>query len=105
MKKSLNIKQSSHMEIIQEVAFKSLKRITVGEIINFRKISKVDKNAYYNNLKLKYILHLGLLGLEYKINNEIEHIVFSYIDYLIHELPAENMEDDYEFTLSVNLTT
>ena len=102
MKKSLNIKQSSHMEIIQEVAFKSLKRITVSEIINLRKLSKVDETAYYNNLKLKYILHLGLLELNFKITHEIEHIVLSYIDYLIHELPVENMEDDYEFTLSIS---
>jgi len=102
MKKGLNINRSSHMEIIQGVAFKSLKRITVSEINNLRKLSKVDDTAYYNNLKLKYILHLGLLGLKYKINNEIEHTVFSYIDYLIHELPVENMEDDFEFTLSLN---
>ena len=102
MKKSLNIKQSSHMEIIQEVAFKSIKRVTVSEIINLRKLSEVDNTAYCNNLKLKYILHLGLLGLTFIINKEIEHIVFSYIDYLIHELPVENMEDDYEFTLSIN---
>lgn len=101
MKKSLNVKRSSRMELLQEIAFKSLKNVTVGEIVNLRKISEVDKIAYFNNLKLKYILHLGLLGLKYKINNEIEHTLFSYIDYLIHELPVENMKDDYQFTLSI----
>ena len=102
MRKRININHHSHMELLQEVAFKSIKGITVSEIINLRKLSEVDSTAYNNNLKLKYILHLGLLGLKFKINNEIEHIVFGYIHYLIHELPVENMENDYEFTLSIN---
>ena len=101
MKKKLDIKQSSHMELLQEVAFKSLKGITVGEIITLRQLSKVDKTAYSNHLKLRYILHMGLLGLKFRITFQIEHTVFSYIDYLIHELPVEYMEDDYEFTLSM----
>lgn len=101
MKKELNIQLDTHMELIQEVAFKSLDGIKVSEIKELRYTCKKDEIAFFNKIKLKFIIHLGFLGLEYKITHEVEPILFSYIRYLLHELPVENLDSDDKFHLSI----
>jgi len=103
MNKELNLQLDIHtdLDLIQEVAFKSLAGIKVSEIIKLRHTYKQDEKDYYNQIKMKYIIYLGLLSKEYKVNKEVERILFSYISHLIHELPVENMDDDDEFTLSI----
>lgn len=92
MRNQLNLHVDSHIKMIQEVAFNSLAGITVGEISDLRNIFHQDTYHYFNLIKLKYILHLGLLNVEYKISDEVEQILFSYIHYLITEIQLENMD-------------
>lgn len=94
MKKQFNVQFDSHMEMVQEVAFKSLEGITVGEISELCHLFIQDTHKYFNLIKLKYIMHLGLLNLEYKISDEVEHILFSYIHYLITEIQLENTDSN-----------
>lgn len=102
MKKELNIQLDAHMDLIQEMAFKSLDGIKVSDIIELRHTCKRDENMFFNQIKLRYILPLGLLGFKYKINVEIERILFGYINYLIHAIPVESMERDVALQLSIN---
>ena len=102
MKRELNIQLDTHMDLIQEMAFKSLGEIKVSEIIELRHKCKRDENMFFNQIKLRYILPLGLLGLKYKINVEVERILFGYINYLIHEIPVESMERDATLHISIN---
>ncbi|MCL1701168.1 hypothetical protein [Lysinibacillus sp. Bpr_S20] len=102
MKKELNMQLNIHMDLLQDIAFKSINGITVKEIIELRQIYQQGKYKYFNQLKIRYILHLGYLGLEYEITPELECILFSYINNLIQELPVEGLDNDNVFHLSVN---
>ena len=95
------MKKELDLQLLQDVAFKEINGIKAKEILQLRNIRKEDTYEYYNKLKLKYITSLGFLGLEYKVNQEIEKAVFAYIDYLIHQLPAEKMADsNAQFNIS-----
>lgn len=102
MKKELNIQLDEHMDLIQDIAFKSIKGITKKEIIELRQTYQLDEYKYFTQIKLRYIVHLGFLGLEYKKTHEVERILFSYISYLIHELPMDGLDNVNKFHLSVN---
>ena len=92
MNKQINLQLDSHLDKVQEVAFKSLAGITFIEIFELQQIYNQDFQKYFNLIKMKYIVHLGLLNLEYKISDEVEHILFSYIHYLISEIHLENKD-------------
>lgn len=96
MKKQLNLRLEEHVAMIQEVAFKSLSGIKVSEIKELRQLFNQDKHRYFNKIKLKYVILLGILGLEYSATDKVEGILFSYITHLITELPIENSSDDNE---------
>jgi hypothetical protein len=98
MKKELNLQLDAHVELLQDISFKSINGIKVKEIIELRTLCKKNKYDYFNRIKLKYIVGLGMLGLEYKIHTGIEKVLYSYINYLIHELPVENYDSDAEFS-------
>ena len=102
MKKELNMQLDINMDLLQDIAFKSIGGITVKEIIELRQIYQLDAYEYFSRIKIRYILHLGLLGFEYKITHEVERILFSYINHLIHELPVDGLDSDNEFHLSVS---
>jgi len=99
MKKELNLQLDAHMELIQDIAFKSINGIKVNEIIELRKLCKKNKHDYFYTIKLKYIVGLGMLGLKYKIDDSIEKVLYSYINYLIHEIPVENYNSDAELSI------
>ena len=94
MRKQVNLLLTSHLEMLQEVAFKSLTGIRVIEIFELRQILNQDAHKYFNLIKLKYMVYLGLLNLEYEISEEVEHILFSYTHYLISEIHLENMNSN-----------
>lgn len=94
MKRELNLQKDTHMDLLQEMAFISLTGTKVREIKELRFTFEQDKNEYFNSLKLKYVVLLGLLGLEYKISCEVEYTLFSYIDYLIREIIYDSLDDD-----------
>lgn len=94
MRKQVNLLLTSHLEMLQEVAFKSLTGIRVIEIFELRQILNQDAHKYLNLIKLKYMVYLGLLNLEYEISEEVEHILFSYTHYLISEIHLENMNSN-----------
>lgn len=96
------MKRELNMELLQDIAFKSIGGITVKEIIELRQTYQLDEYEYFNRIKLRYIVHLGLLGFEYKITHEVERILSSYINHLIHELPVDGLDSDNEFHLSVS---
>jgi hypothetical protein len=50
--------------------------------------------------EIEVLTLLRFLGVEYKINQEIERVVFTYIDYLIHQLPVKNMDSNAQFNIS-----
>lgn len=96
MKKQINLQLDSHLEMVQDVALKSLAGITLFEIFELHQTFNQDAHKYFNLIKIKYIVHLGLLNLEYKISDEVEHKLFSYIHYLINEIRLENMDGNYK---------
>lgn len=100
MKKQLNLQLDTHIEMVQEVAFKSLAGITVGEISELRLMFNQDTHSYFSLIKLKYVIRLGLLNLEYKISDELEHILFSYIHYLISEIQLENLKSSHKIFIN-----
>ncbi|WP_391116878.1 hypothetical protein [Psychrobacillus sp. L3] len=102
MKKELNLQSNLHVELIQKLALKSLNGIKVSEVLELRQTYKQDKNIYFNLLKLKYIIHLEFLSIEYKITKEVEKAVFGYVNYLILELPMNDLLEDAEITISIN---
>ena len=97
MKKELNVHLDTHLDLIQEVAFKALAGIKVSEMNELRYTYEQDEYKFFNQIKLKYVLPLGLLSFEYKINHEVERILFSYINYLIHEIPVKKTDNDVQF--------
>lgn len=99
MKKELNMQLDEHLDLLQNIVFKSIGGITVKEIIELRQTYQLDEYEYFNRIKLRYIVHLGF---EYNLTQEVERILFSYINHLIHELPIEGLDNDNEFHLSVS---
>lgn len=102
MKKVLNLQLDEHAELLQDIAFKSINGIKTKEILELRAIRKNDSYKYFNLIKLKSVLFLGWLGFEYNINLEIEKIVLGYIDYLVNNLPVENMDSDAQFFTNIS---
>jgi len=96
MKKQFDLQVEEHVDLLQKVAFQSLSGIKVSEIKELRRLFNQDKREYFNKTKLKYIILLGLLGLEYSGTDKVEEILFSYITHLITELPIDNFNDNNE---------
>lgn len=105
MKKELNLQMDTSLELLQNIAFKSLEGIKVSEVVELRRILLADEHEFFNLIKLKYILHLGLLGLEYKITTEVERVLFGYINYLLHELPVDSWDENDKLSFSMNYLT
>ncbi|MFS0637297.1 hypothetical protein AB1K84_15465 [Mesobacillus foraminis] len=103
MKREFNLQLNEHMELLQDIAFKSINGIKVKEIVELRKLHNEDTYSYLNRIKLRYIALYGLLGLEYHVNQEIEKVLFSYITHLIKELPVENLNPYNEINISVSV--
>ncbi|MDF2039855.1 hypothetical protein P2R12_23215 [Cytobacillus oceanisediminis] len=93
MKKELNLIIASHMELLQGTAFKAISGISVKEILELRNIYSNDRYEYFNRVKLKYIFPLGMLVLTFKINTDIEKVLFQYFNHLMYGLPAEQYKD------------
>jgi hypothetical protein len=102
MKQELNLQLDAHMNLLQNIAFQAISGIKVKEVSELRNICKKDKDKYFNHIKLRYIVFLGGLGLNYKISQDIERVLFNYINYLIHELPVENKDSNAQFNISVS---
>lgn len=100
MKKNLNMQLDEHMNLIQDIAFKSIGGISGKEIFKLRQTYQLDEYEYFNRIKFLYIVPLGFLGVEYKISDEVEQILFSYIHYIITELQLENMDSNYKIIFS-----
>lgn len=92
-KKELNLDNEAHMELLQDIAYKAINGIGAKDIIELKELCLKDHYEYFNRVKIKYIVPLGMLSLTYQINTGIEKILFNYINYLIQELPAEQYKD------------
>jgi hypothetical protein len=100
MKKELNLDIESHMKLLEDTAFEAISGISAKEILELKAICSKDRYTYFNLVKLRYIVPLGMLGFTYQINTAIEKVLFYYINYLIHALPAEQYEDSAVFNIS-----
>lgn len=101
MKKELNMQLDEHLDLLKDIANKSLNGISVKEILNLRQTYHLNEYEYCNLIKLRYIVPLGLLGLEYFISAEVERIVFFYIHHQIQQLPVERYDSDTKFHFSM----
>ncbi|MBD7935920.1 hypothetical protein H9655_02670 [Cytobacillus sp. Sa5YUA1] len=100
MKTLLNLNNEAHLKLLQDTAFKAIDGISIQEVLNLQKSFKDDPYMYFNQVKLKYLLPLGMLGLSFKINQEVEHALFQYISYVLHELELDRHMDSPEAILN-----
>lgn len=100
MKTLLNLNNDSHLKLLQDTAYKAIDGISVQEILTLKKTYTDDPYTYFNQVKLKYLFPLGMLGITFRINQEVEQAVFQYISYLLHELPLDQYQDSPEATLN-----
>ncbi|WP_262177764.1 hypothetical protein [Saccharococcus sp. Marseille-Q5394] len=103
MKKELNLESAKHSKMIYEVVEQALKGISKKEIVKLRKICAEDGYEYCNYIKIKYIIGLGMLGLEYRVTQEVEEVVFFMIHRIIHRITITDEYDESELDTSVLL--
>lgn len=100
-KLELNLQSEQDSKLVFNIVEKSLAGITRKEIIELREVCEQDKFDYYNKLKLKYIVPLGLLGLDYKITLEIEETIFLLIHDFFHKVSVTgNLDNELEIQIS-----
>lgn len=100
-KKELNLELEQESKLITDIIEKSLAGITRREIVELRKICNQDRYKYYNKIKFKYIVFIGLLGLNFKITEEIEETVFFFIHDIIHKISVNGADNK---TLQIKLS-
>ncbi|WP_200411253.1 hypothetical protein [Virgibacillus salexigens] len=93
-KKELDLQTEQHNKLITDIVEKSLAGITIDEIVGLKELCEKNRYEFYNRVKLKYIAHLGLLGIDYKITIEIEEAVFFFIHDIIHQVSTNRNVDD-----------
>ncbi|WP_087972751.1 hypothetical protein [Oceanobacillus rekensis] len=92
-KKELNLNIEAHSRLVTNIIEKSLAGVTVKEITELRQACELNRYEYYNKLKLKYIVLLGLLGLDYKITQEIEESIFFLMHDIIQQISTSGNPD------------
>jgi len=86
-----------------EIAEQALVGITRNEISQLRKTYYEDKFYFFNKLRLRYIVPLGLVGLEYYIFDEVEATLFTFIQELIFKISTTGYPDA-EILLTISHT-
>jgi hypothetical protein len=101
-KKELNLNTEQHSKLIKGVVENALTSIRVSEIVELKDLCQKDRNTYCNKLKLRYIVFLGLLGLNYNITEEVEEYVFFFLHDLIHQITVSDDDDDTELSVQIS---
>ncbi|MRX52923.1 hypothetical protein GJU41_02970 [Bacillus idriensis] len=88
MKKVFNVDSEKHVQLVKKVIESAFKGLTTEEAVKLKKLYKECEYEYYTSLKLKYVLPLGMLKLEYHLPKEVEDYVTYSVHTLIQQLPT-----------------
>lgn len=102
-KKEIDLQCKVHDKLITNIVEQALEGITGNNIIELRKVCRENRYEYYQRVKVRYIVGLGMLGLTYKITQEIEDNIFFLIHDIIHQITIDryNKEDS---RISISIT-
>ncbi|MGG1630063.1 hypothetical protein [Rossellomorea sp. NRS-1567] len=96
MKKQFNLESVKHKKILFQIVEQALTGITIKEIHDLKKLCKKDRFSYFDQIKMRYIIPLNLLGENFKLTEEIEITLFFIINDVISKLNIEKCDNGYE---------